>query len=61
LTESPTNVGQYLTGFLNQGGNAAGILGLGTAGNIQSIQPLGGPIALFFSTLQAMAAAVAAG
>ncbi len=61
LTENPSTVGAPLTGFLNQGGSAAGIDGLGAVGNIQTIQPLGGSLALFFSTLTAMAGAVAAG
>jgi len=61
LTENPSTVGTPLTGFLNQGGTAAGIDGLGGGGNIQTIQPLGGSLALFFSTLTSMAGAVAAG
>lgn len=61
LTENPSTVGTPLSGFLNQGGTAAGIDGLGAVGNIQTIQPLGGSLALFFSTLTSMAAAVAAG
>jgi hypothetical protein len=61
LTENPSTVGQYLTGFLNQGGSSAGIDGLGTHGNIQTIQPLGGPLALFESTLTSAAMAVASG
>jgi putative cell wall-binding protein len=61
LTENPGSVGQYLGAFLNQGGSAAGIDGQGANGNIQTIQPLGGSLALFFTTLQAMAGDVAAG
>jgi len=61
LTEGPSSVGQYLGAFLNQGGSTAGIDGQGANGNIQTIQPLGGSLALFFTTLQAMAGDVAAG
>ena len=65
LTESPTTPGPYLTAFLNAGGSAAGIDGLNLVtpgtGDIQTIQLLGGPLAMFLTTLQAMAAAVAAG
>jgi len=65
LTETPATLGQYLTNFLNTGGSLAGLNGLNTvanfSGNIQTIQPLGGPLALQFSTLNAAAAAVAAG
>jgi hypothetical protein len=65
LTENPTTVGQYLTGFLSSGGSAIGIDGLnqtaGYSGSIQVIQALGGPLAVAFTTIGAMAAAVAAG
>ena len=65
LTENPTTVGQYLTGFLSAGGSAVGIDGLnqvtGFSGSIQSIQALGGPLALAFTTISAMAQAVATG
>jgi putative cell wall-binding protein len=65
LTETPATLGQYLTNFLNTGGSPSGINGLNSvanfSGNIQTIQPLGGPLALQFSTLNAAAAAVAAG
>lgn len=65
LTENPSSVGQYLTTFLNAGGSPAGIDNLnavgGYSGNIQTIQPLGGPLALQFTTLSAATAAVAAG
>lgn len=65
LTENPSTVGQYLTAFLNAGGNTAGIDGLnsvpGYSGNIQTIQPLGGPLALHFNALAAMVTAVAVG
>src|SRR5579875_637943 len=64
-TLNPSTVGQYLTGFLNAGGSAAGIDGLNAttpnSGNIQTIQPLGGPLALNATTLTTMANAVAAG
>ena len=65
LTENPTTIGQYLTGFLSAGGSAVGIDGLnqvaGYSGSIQSIQALGGPLALAFTTISAMAQAVATG
>jgi putative cell wall-binding protein len=65
LTENPTTVGQYLSGFLSAGGSAVGIDGLnqvaGYSGNIQTIQALGGPLALAFTTISAMAADVASG
>ncbi len=65
LTENPTTVGQYLTGFLSAGGSAVGIDGLnqvaGYSGSIQSIQALGGPLALAFTTISAMAQTVATG
>ncbi|MGH9044386.1 MAG: cell wall-binding repeat-containing protein, partial [Acidimicrobiales bacterium] len=64
-TENPSTVGSYLAGFLNSGGSAAGIDGLnsvpGYSGNIVKVQPLGGPLALNFSTLTAISQAVAAG
>src|SRR5579875_243117 len=64
-TLNPSTVGQYLTGFLNAGGSAAGIDGLNAttpnSGNIQTIQPLGGSLALNATTLTTMANAVAAG
>jgi putative cell wall-binding protein len=65
LTENPSTVGPYLTGFLNAGGSVAGIDGLnsvaGYSGNLQVVQPLGGPLALQFGTLTAIVSAVAAG
>lgn len=61
LTLSPTAVGAYLTNFLGAGGSPAGIDGLGTNGNIQVIQPLGGPLALYATTLQNIVADVAFG
>jgi putative cell wall-binding protein len=65
LTENPTTVGQYLTGFLSAGGSAVGIDGLnqvaGYSGSIQTIQALGGPLAVAFTTITAMAQAVATG
>jgi len=65
LTENPTTIGQYLTGFLSAGGSAVGVDGLnlvgGYSGNIQTIQALGGPLALAFTTISAMATAVATG
>jgi putative cell wall-binding protein len=65
LTENPTSLGTYLPGFLNTGGSAAGIDGLnavvGSSGNIQTVQPLGGPLALNASTLSAFVADVAEG
>jgi putative cell wall-binding protein len=65
LTENPSTVGTYLPTFLNLGGSAAGIDNLngvtGYSGNIQTVQPLGGPLALNATTLSAIVAAVAAG
>ncbi len=65
LTEDPTSLGTYLPAFLNAGGSAAGIDNLnlvtGYSGNIQIVQPLGGPLALNASTLSALVAAVATG
>jgi putative cell wall-binding protein len=65
LTENPSTIGQYLTGFLSAGGSAVGIDGLnlvaGYSGSIQSIQALGGPLAVAFTTITAMAQAVATG
>jgi putative cell wall-binding protein len=65
LTENPASLGQYLTTFLNAGGSSAGIDSLnpvsGFSGNIRFIQPLGGALALQFTTLNAAAGAVAAG
>lgn len=65
LTENPSTVGTYLTAFLNAGGSTAGIDSLNTAsgnsGNIHTIQPLGGPLALNEPTLTTMVADVAAG
>jgi putative cell wall-binding protein len=65
LTENPTTVGQYLTGFLSAGGSAVGIDGLnqvaGYSGSIESIQALGGPLAVAFTTITTMAQTVATG
>jgi putative cell wall-binding protein len=65
LTENPSTVGQYLQAFLAAGGSTAGIDGLntvgGSSGNIETVQPLGGPLALESPTLTAIAQAVAAG
>ena len=65
LTENPSSLGQYLTSFLQNGGSALGIDGLNavasSSGNIQTLQPLGGPLALEFSTLNAAVAAVGTG
>ncbi|HXQ19199.1 MAG TPA: cell wall-binding repeat-containing protein [Acidimicrobiales bacterium] len=65
LTLDPNTIGQYLNGFLSAGGSAVGIDGLnqvgGYTGSIQVIQALGGPLALAFTTITAMAQAVAAG
>jgi putative cell wall-binding protein len=65
LTENPSTVGQYLTAFLNAGGSASGIDALnavsGSSGNIEAIQPLGGPLALNATTLTTMVADVADG
>ena len=65
LTENPSTIGQYLTGFLSAGGSAVGLDGLnlvaGYSGSIQSIQALGGPLALAFTTITTMAQTVATG
>jgi putative cell wall-binding protein len=65
LTENPTTVGTYLPTFLNAGGSAAGIDSLnavgGQSGNIETIQPLGGALALGEPTLQTIAQDVAVG
>jgi putative cell wall-binding protein len=65
LTEDPSTVGQYLTGFLSAGGSAIGIDGLnlvaGYSGSIQVIQALGGPLAVAFTTIASMAETVATG
>ncbi len=65
LTEDPTSIGTYLPAFLNSGGSTAGIDNLnlvtGYSGNIQVVQPLGGPLALNASTLIALVDAVATG
>jgi putative cell wall-binding protein len=65
LTDNPNTVGQYLTGFLSAGGSAPGIDGLnlvaGYSGSIQTIQALGGPLALAFTTIATMAQTVATG
>jgi putative cell wall-binding protein len=65
LTEDPTTIGSYLPVFLNAGGSAAGIDGLntvgGSSGNIQTVQPLGGTLALTVPTLTALAQTVGVG
>src|SRR5579875_3470642 len=65
LTENPSTLGAYLPGFLNAGGSAGGIDGLnavvGSSGNIQTVQPLGGPLALNASTLSSVVVDVADG
>ncbi len=60
LTENPSTVGKYLTGFLNQAGTA-GIDGLGTVTTgtvIASLNVLGGPLAVNTSTISAMQTAL---
>ncbi len=65
LTENPSTVGQYLAAFLGAGGSSAGIDALnsvaGSNGNIERIQPLGGPLALNATTLNTMVTDVANG
>ncbi len=65
LTENPSTVGQYLAAFLAAGGSPSGIDGLnavaGSSGNIEAIQPLGGPLALNATTLSTMVTDVADG
>jgi putative cell wall-binding protein len=65
LTVDPSTIGTYLAGFLALGGSAAGVDGLNTvagmSGNIRTIQPLGGALALPAPTLAAISQDVAAG
>lgn len=61
LTENPSTLGKYTTGFLNTAGTTAGVDGLGTAGQVYSITTFGGPLAIQASTLTAALNAISAG